>query len=217
MTFQSFLTFGTCLRATRTRRRATRPVCARPHEFWDQKTSRGHISLKTCPNGAFEVLFGIYICYRCQKTPQTPDLDKFWVRYGLPKFSDFYDPSARDQDPSVPAHMSFETKKLLEAISHLKLVRMGAFEVFFGIYICCRCQKNTSNARFRQVLSEIWPSKVFWLFGPVYARPRPVVARHDPSAPAHMSFETKNLWRPYLTQNLSELDVWGVFWHLHFL
>ena len=42
-----------------------------------QKTLEGHISLKTCPNRAFEVFFGIYRKCRCQKTPQTPDLDKF--------------------------------------------------------------------------------------------------------------------------------------------
>ena len=42
-----------------------------------QKTLEGHISLKTCPNRAFEVFFGIYKKCRCQKTPQTPDSDKF--------------------------------------------------------------------------------------------------------------------------------------------
>ena len=42
-----------------------------------QKTLEGHISLKTCLNQGFEVFFGIYISCRCQKTPQTPDLDKF--------------------------------------------------------------------------------------------------------------------------------------------
>ena len=42
-----------------------------------QKTLEGHISLKTCPNRAFEVYFGIYRKCRCQKTPQTPDSDKF--------------------------------------------------------------------------------------------------------------------------------------------
>ena len=42
-----------------------------------QKNLEGHISLKTCPNWAFEVFFGIYTKSKCQKTPQTPDLDKF--------------------------------------------------------------------------------------------------------------------------------------------
>ena len=42
-----------------------------------QKTLEGHISLKTCPNRAFEVFFGIYRKYRCHQTPQTPDSDKF--------------------------------------------------------------------------------------------------------------------------------------------
>ena len=41
------------------------------------KTLEGHISLKTCSNLAFEVLFGIYKKCRCQKTPQTPNSDKF--------------------------------------------------------------------------------------------------------------------------------------------
>ena len=52
-----------------------------------QRTLDGHISLKTCPNQAFEVFFGIYRKCRCQKTPQTPDSDTFCVRYGLQKFS----------------------------------------------------------------------------------------------------------------------------------
>ena len=42
-----------------------------------EKTLEGHISLKTCPNRAFEMFLEIYISDRCQKTPQTPDLDKF--------------------------------------------------------------------------------------------------------------------------------------------
>ena len=42
-----------------------------------QKTLEGHISLKTCSNQAFEVFLGIYKKCRCQKTPQTPHLDKF--------------------------------------------------------------------------------------------------------------------------------------------
>ena len=42
-----------------------------------QKNLEGHISLKTCPNQAFEVFFGIYKKCRCQKTPQTPNSDKF--------------------------------------------------------------------------------------------------------------------------------------------
>ena len=42
-----------------------------------QKTLEGHISLKTCPNWAFEVFFGIYRKCRFQKTPQTPDSAKF--------------------------------------------------------------------------------------------------------------------------------------------
>ena len=42
-----------------------------------QKNLEGHISLKTCPNWAFEVFFGIYKKCRCQKTPQMPDSDKF--------------------------------------------------------------------------------------------------------------------------------------------
>ena len=42
-----------------------------------QKTLEGHISLKTCPNWAFEVFFGIYQKCRFQETPQMPDSDKF--------------------------------------------------------------------------------------------------------------------------------------------
>ena len=42
-----------------------------------QEILDGHISLKTCQNRAFEVFFGIYKKFRCQKTPQTLDLDKF--------------------------------------------------------------------------------------------------------------------------------------------
>ena len=42
-----------------------------------QRTLDGHISLKTCPNQAFEGFFGIYRKCRCQKTPQTPDSDTF--------------------------------------------------------------------------------------------------------------------------------------------
>ena len=80
--------------------------------------------------------------------------------------------------------------------------------------------KNTSNARFRQVVSEIWPSKVSWLLGPVYARPglicarqgpvvaQPacVVARRDPSMPAHMSFETKKLLEAISHSKLVQIE-----------
>ena len=40
--------------------------------------------------------------------------------------------------------------------------------------------KNTSNAQFGQVLSEIWPSDVFWLFGAVCVQPRSVCVRPIP-------------------------------------
>ena len=57
-------------------RAQTGPGCGRMGPK-SQKTLEGHISLKTCPNRAFEVFFGIYRKCRCQKTPQTPDSDKF--------------------------------------------------------------------------------------------------------------------------------------------
>ena len=37
-----------------------------------QKTLEGHISVKTCPNRAFEVFFGIYRKFRCQKHLKRP-------------------------------------------------------------------------------------------------------------------------------------------------
>ena len=37
-----------------------------------QKTLEGHISLRTCPNRAFEVFFGIYKKSRCQKHLKRP-------------------------------------------------------------------------------------------------------------------------------------------------
>ena len=54
------------------------------------------------------------------------------MRYGLPKFSGFLDPSACVQDPSAPALMSIETQKLLEAISHSKLVQIGRLRWFLA-------------------------------------------------------------------------------------
>ena len=68
------------------------------------------------------------------------------MRYGLPKLSDFWDPSrtrpgpvvARStcvvarRDPSAPAHMSFGTKKLWKAISHSKLVRIRRLRCFWA-------------------------------------------------------------------------------------
>ena len=64
-------------------RAQTGPVCAQTGPGRaetgpkNQKTLEDHISLKACPNRAFEVFFGIYKKCRCQKTPQTPDSDKF--------------------------------------------------------------------------------------------------------------------------------------------
>ena len=42
-----------------------------------QKTLEGYISLKTCPNWAFEVFFGIYGKYRCHKHLKCP----IWIRF----------------------------------------------------------------------------------------------------------------------------------------
>ena len=78
----------------------TYPSAPAHMSFKTQIIAGGHISLKIRPSRAFEVFFGIYRKCRCQKTPQTPNSDKFCVRYGLQKFSDFWHPSARDQDPS---------------------------------------------------------------------------------------------------------------------
>ena len=60
---------GSCGATTQAGRAQTGPK--------SQKNLEGHISLITCPNRSFEVFFGIYRKCRCQKTPQTPDSDKF--------------------------------------------------------------------------------------------------------------------------------------------
>ena len=49
--------------------------------------------------------------------------------------------SACEQDPSAPAHMSFETQKTSGGHISLKSCPNWEFEVFFGIYRKCRCQK----------------------------------------------------------------------------
>ena len=54
-----------------------------------------------------------------------------------------------------------KVKKLLEAISHSKLVQIGRLRCFLAS-IGNVDARNTSNARFGQVLSEIWPLEVFW-------------------------------------------------------
>ena len=64
-------------RATTQARRATMGPGRAQISPKSQKTLEGHISLKTCPNRAFEVFFGIYWKCRFQKTPQTPYSDKF--------------------------------------------------------------------------------------------------------------------------------------------
>ena len=90
---------------------------------------------------------GIYRKCRCQKTPQTPDSDKFWVRYGLQKFF------------SLKTHVGGR----------------------------------------RRVASRDDASR----------------SRDDGSwSRADGSQKSENFGRPYLTQNLSKLGVWGVFWHL---
>ena len=43
----------------------TGPICAQTGPK-SQKTLEGHILLRTCPNWAFEVFFGIYRKSRCQ-------------------------------------------------------------------------------------------------------------------------------------------------------
>ena len=67
---------GLCCATTQAGRGTTGPGRAQTGPK-NQKTLEGHISLKTCPKRAFEVFFGIYKKCRCQKTPQTPDSDKF--------------------------------------------------------------------------------------------------------------------------------------------
>ena len=75
------------------------------------------------------------------------------MTYGLLKFSDFLEPSERDQHASArdqvasardqhastcdqvvsaPAHMSFETQKTSGAISHSKLVQIGHWRCFLA-------------------------------------------------------------------------------------
>ena len=81
--------------------------------------------------------------------------------------------------------------------------------------------KNTPNARFRQVLSEIWPPRVFGLKTHVGGHKR--VASHDDASRsrdnaswssdngswsrADGSQKSENFGRPYLTQNLSKSGV----------
>ena len=60
---------------------------------------------------------------------------------------------ARTQVPKV--------RKLWKAISHSKLVQIGRLRCFLASTGNVDA-KNTSNARFGQVLSEIWPAEVFW-------------------------------------------------------
>ena len=69
-------------------------------------------------------------------------------------------PVCMRHDPSVPAYMSFETQKLLEAISHSKLVRIGSLRYVLASTFSIDAKKDL-NAQFGQVLSEIWPLKVF--------------------------------------------------------
>ena len=54
-----------------------------------------------------------------------------------------------------------KVKKLWKAISHSKLVQIGHLRCFLASTGNVDA-KNTSNARFGQVLSEIWPAEVFW-------------------------------------------------------
>ena len=80
-----------------------------------QKTLEGHISLKNCPNWAFEVFFGIYGKCKCQKTPQTPDLDKFRVRYGLQKF--FGSQNSCGRAEAGPAHAQTHAARALTGLA----------------------------------------------------------------------------------------------------
>ena len=54
-----------------------------------------------------------------------------------------------------------KVRKLWKAISHSKLVQIKRLRCFLASTGNVDA-KNTSNARFGQVLSEIWPAEVFW-------------------------------------------------------
>ena len=54
-----------------------------------------------------------------------------------------------------------KVRKLWKAISHSKPVQIGHFRCFLASTGNVDA-KNTSNARFGQVLSEIWPLEVYW-------------------------------------------------------
>ena len=97
-----------------------------------QKTLEGHISLKTCSNQAFEVFFGIYRKFRCQKTPQTPNLDKFRVRYGLQKLLGLKT-HMNGRRRVLYAHRQVQNvRKLWKVISHSKLVQIGRLRCFLA-------------------------------------------------------------------------------------
>ena len=67
--------------------------------------------------------------------------------------------------------------------------------------------KNTSNARFRQVLSEIWPPEVYGLKTHVGGCRRVVSCDNASRSRADGSQKSENFGRPYLTQNLSKSGV----------
>ena len=98
-----------------------------------QKTLEGYISLKTCPNWAFEAFFGIYRKCRCHETPQRPIWTSFeWdMAYRSFLVSKLMWAGA---DGSRRATTGPKSQETLEGHISLTTCWNRVFEVFFGIY-----------------------------------------------------------------------------------
>ena len=106
-----------------------------------------------------------------------------------------------------------KVRKLWKAISHSKLVQIGCLRCFLASTGNVDA-KNTSNARFGQVLSEIWPPEVFGSQNSCVRAQTGRDARRWVLVARRRVQKVRKLWKAIYHSKHIQIGRLRCFWHL---